>query len=128
MGWCAEFGVEIAACNHPMVAGADACTCAVCGERCEGRFEGCSEVWAKGPVQVELVRRARPRTAGGGSRPGAPAVPSLDDRAATELGATLNRLEARLDVLEMNVARLLTVLVDRDGSSNGATTRAGADG
>jgi hypothetical protein len=128
MGWCAEFGVEIAVCNHPMVAGAEACACAVCGARCEGRFEGCSEVWAKGPVQVELVRRAPPRTASGGSRREAPAVPSVDDRATAEVGATLKRLEARLNLLEMNVARLLNVLVDRDGSSNGATTRASADG
>lgn len=51
MGWCHEFGMEIeVGCGHPMVAGSTACSCAQCGTRCNGRFEGgCEAVWSRAP-------------------------------------------------------------------------------
>lgn len=42
MGWCQEFGVQIRdGCDHLMVGGVDACTCAECGVGCLGKFAGC---------------------------------------------------------------------------------------
>src|SRR5438270_13024947 len=61
MGWCHEFGPDISeGCEHPMTAGESHCFCAVCGVTCDGRFAGCSDVWARGPKDVALIR---PRTA-----------------------------------------------------------------
>src|SRR3954452_2770039 len=51
MGWCHEFGCQITSgCNHPMKAGASACTCSVCETTCGGRFAGCPEVFARAVV------------------------------------------------------------------------------
>ncbi|HEX2042396.1 MAG TPA: bacterial transcriptional activator domain-containing protein [Acidimicrobiales bacterium] len=38
-----------------MTAGAEACTCSVCGVVCTGRFGGCADVWARGPQPVHIV-------------------------------------------------------------------------
>jgi len=55
MGWCHEFGPQIAeTCDHPMVAGATSCSCTICGTVCTGRFAGCNAVWARGPKQVAV--------------------------------------------------------------------------
>jgi len=124
VGWCSEFGVEITACDHPMIARADACACEVCGARCEGRFDGCPAVWAKGPVQVELVRRQRGKVTSNGSRPGDATRLSSND-GITEVRESLQRLEARLNMLEMNVTRLLDPLVAHEVSSNGSPGRTG---
>ncbi len=52
MGWCAEFGASIdAGCGHAMVAGLQSCSCPDCGAQCSGRFAGCADVWAAGPVR-----------------------------------------------------------------------------
>jgi hypothetical protein len=115
VGWCSEFGVEIASCDHPMVAGSDACHCEVCGTRCEGRFDGCPNVWARGPVQVDLVRRAKVATSNG-SRPersyeDSPSAEPEPARARSarhengidEVRKSLRRLEARVNTLEMSV-------------------------
>lgn len=55
MGTCHEFGPSIQeGCNHPMQATrSDACTCAVCGVVCHGRFAGCATVWARGPQEIQ---------------------------------------------------------------------------
>ena len=51
MGWCADFGTWIdKGCGHPMTAASTSCTCDNCGARCPGKFSGCREVWAAGPV------------------------------------------------------------------------------
>ncbi len=67
MGLCHEFGSQIrAGCDHPMRAGASACSCAECGVVCRGLFDGCPDVWARGPRPVAIsVTRA-------GSANGAP--------------------------------------------------------
>ena len=60
MGLCHDFGSQIAeGCSHPMRAGLESCTCDVCGVVCEGRFEGCAEVWTRGPHPI-LLRAAPP--------------------------------------------------------------------
>lgn len=59
MGWCHEFGSQIAeGCDHPMTAGSSSCHCEQCGIVCEGKFAGCASVWAAGPREVTLVRPA----------------------------------------------------------------------
>ena len=60
MGWCHEFGCQITSgCNHPMKAGASACTCRMCDTVCTGRFSGCTEVWSRS-VAVRAPAQARP--------------------------------------------------------------------
>ena len=55
MGLCHEFGSQIrTGCNHPMRAGASACSCAECGVVCRGLFDGCPDVWARGPRPVSI--------------------------------------------------------------------------
>ncbi|MDQ3306194.1 MAG: hypothetical protein M3535_09495, partial [Actinomycetota bacterium] len=55
MGWCHEFGPQITAnCDHPMVAGPDACHCQQCGTDCKGKFAGCVDVWARGPRSITV--------------------------------------------------------------------------
>ena len=56
MGWCHEFGPQIAeTCEHPMTAHADRCECTVCGTVCKGRVAGCGAVWARGPIEVAIT-------------------------------------------------------------------------
>ena len=56
MGRCHEFGSQIRdGCGHPMRAGERACACPECGVVCEGQFDGCPEVWARGPRPVALT-------------------------------------------------------------------------
>lgn len=43
-----------------MTASGRSCACAHCGARCSGRFAGCGEVWARGPLP-EFTRPAPPR-------------------------------------------------------------------
>jgi hypothetical protein len=53
MGWCHEFGTQVhLGCDHPMVAGANACHCDECGFVCTGKFAGCPDVWARAPNPV----------------------------------------------------------------------------
>jgi hypothetical protein len=55
MGRCHEFGSQIReGCGHPMRAGERACACPECGVVCEGQFDGCPDVWARGPRPVSL--------------------------------------------------------------------------
>ncbi len=55
MGLCHEFGSQIrSGCDHPMRAGASACSCAECGVVCRGLFDGCPDVWARGPRPVAI--------------------------------------------------------------------------
>jgi hypothetical protein len=55
VGLCTEFGPRIQpGCDHPMVAEGNACACPSCGAVCTGRFNGCAQVWARGPVQLAL--------------------------------------------------------------------------
>src|SRR5215218_6998191 len=62
MGWCHEFGCQITSgCNHPMKAGAAACTCTVCDTVCTGKFSGCPEVFARA-VPVAGPAPAPPRS------------------------------------------------------------------
>jgi hypothetical protein len=112
VGWCSEFGVEIASCDHPMVAGADACHCDVCGARCEGRFNGCPDVWARGPVQVDFVRYASSSTKGNGASAAEAHVEQRDEPG--EVLDSLRRLEKRLDALEITVLDGQTAVAQRE--------------
>src|SRR5688500_12921572 len=56
MGRCHEFGSQIReGCGHPMRAGERACACPECGVICQGQFDGCPGVWARGPRPVALT-------------------------------------------------------------------------
>ena len=56
MGRCHEFGSQIRdGCGHPMRAGEQACACPECGVVCEGQFDGCPDVWARGPRPLALT-------------------------------------------------------------------------
>ncbi len=117
MGWCSEFGVQIAECDHPMVAGADACHCDVCGTLCEGRFDGCPDVWARGPIHVNFVRQPASRAERYGARSNGssaetsrpadaesePASPQYSANGMGEVLQSLSRLEDRLNTLESSV-------------------------
>ena len=106
MGLCHEFGAQIRAdCEHPMRAGASACSCAECGVVCRGLFDGCPAVWERGPRPVTIsatraaattgsptatatgsraeARSARPVTAPAAIGP-APADRAGDERSADE--------------------------------------------
>ncbi|MGH9265104.1 MAG: hypothetical protein ACRD1D_10480 [Acidimicrobiales bacterium] len=75
MGRCHEFGSQIReGCGHPMVAGERACACPECGVVCQGQFDGCPEVWARGPRPVALtlapaINAPRVRALAAGARP-----------------------------------------------------------
>jgi hypothetical protein len=59
MGRCHEFGSQIReGCGHPMRAGERACACPECGVVCQGLFDGCPDVWARGPRPVALINVA----------------------------------------------------------------------
>ncbi|MGI8983567.1 MAG: BTAD domain-containing putative transcriptional regulator [Acidimicrobiales bacterium] len=61
MGWCHEFGCQITSgCNHPMKAGASACSCTICDTVCTGKFSGCPEVFARA-VPVAAPSRPAPQ-------------------------------------------------------------------
>ena len=71
MGLCHEFGSQInAGCDHPMRAGASACSCPDCGVVCQGLFDGCADVWARGPRPVSISASR----AVSGAAPSAPPV------------------------------------------------------
>lgn len=56
MGRCHEFGSQIReGCGHPMRAGERACACPECGVVCQGLFDGCPDVWARGPRPVAIT-------------------------------------------------------------------------
>ncbi len=68
MGLCHEFGSQIrSGCDHPMRAGASACSCAECGVVCRGLFDGCPDVWARGPRPVAISATRAGSSAGGGA-------------------------------------------------------------
>jgi DNA-binding SARP family transcriptional activator len=50
-----------------MQAGETACTCAVCEVVCNGRFESCADVWARGPVTL-IEAPVRPPSRGAARR------------------------------------------------------------
>src|SRR3954467_15710016 len=78
MGWCHEFGCQITSgCNHPMKAGAAACTCSVCDTVCEGKFSGCPEVFARAVVVSAPVAASQPAP-----MPPRPAAPAPQPAAA----------------------------------------------
>lgn len=83
MGLCHEFGTQIRdGCDHPMRANADNCSCPDCGTVCDGLFEGCPDVWARGPQPVSIAA-ARASSGGGASRPAAPPRNGVGGRPST---------------------------------------------
>ena len=73
MGWCQDFSVEIAAgCTHPMRPGISYCSCDECGVVCQGKFDGCPEVWLQLSAPRQDAGRSRhpalPRRPTGGER------------------------------------------------------------
>jgi hypothetical protein len=76
MGRCHEFGSQIReGCGHPMRAGERACACPECGVVCQGLFDGCPAVWARGPRPVTLTSVAA--LGGGGAGNGGGSVRAL---------------------------------------------------
>jgi hypothetical protein len=74
-GLCHEFGSQInSGCDHPMRAGASACSCPECGVVCQGLFDGCADVWARGPRPVTIAATR----AVSGAGPATPAAASSD--------------------------------------------------
>jgi hypothetical protein len=76
VGICLEFGPHISeGCDEAMRAADQRCACPGCGVVCRGKFQGCPEVWNRGPQAVSLVSKAVTdrSVAGGrsGSGPGA---------------------------------------------------------
>ena len=82
MGRCHEFGSQIReGCGHPMRAGERACACPECGVVCEGQFDGCPDVWARGPRPLTLtvspaIDAPRVRALAPGPDPAPPTTPS----------------------------------------------------
>ena len=77
MGLCHEFGSQIrSGCDHPMRAGASACSCAECGVVCRGLFDGCPDVWARGPRPVAISATRAGGHVGAGAGPAAAAASS----------------------------------------------------
>lgn len=63
MGWCHEFGPQIAeGCDHPMAVAGQACQCPTCAARCTGRFKGCQAVWSRAATGPAFVARRREPT------------------------------------------------------------------
>ena len=59
VGICLEFGPRITeGCDEVMRAADQRCVCPGCGAVCRGRFQGCAEVWKRGPQAVNLVSKA----------------------------------------------------------------------
>ncbi|HVE94870.1 MAG TPA: hypothetical protein VNB24_08130 [Acidimicrobiales bacterium] len=130
MGLCNAFGPQIReGCDHPMVAGADACYCAECGVVCKSKFEGCRDVWlgAK-PVPKNFVERPAaapakanrtgnngtpapldaPKSESSSSSPQAPgqAAADLAVEAVRGLESSLGSLRADFEQLAETVSRL----------------------
>lgn len=56
MGLCHEFGTQIRdGCDHPMHANPHSCSCPECDSVCKGLFEGCPDVWERGPQAVTIA-------------------------------------------------------------------------
>ncbi len=93
MGLCHEFGSQInAGCDHPMRAGASACSCPECGVVCQGLFDGCADVWARGPRPVTIAATRAVSGAGPAARLAAkPADPPEDKGRPAQLAAAAPR-------------------------------------
>src|SRR5215218_8703173 len=95
MGRCHEFGSQIReGCGHPMRAGERACACPECGVVCQGQFDGCPDVWARGPRPITFTLgaaiaapRVRALTAGPPGTRNTPPPPSPAPNRGTN-GAT----------------------------------------
>ena len=85
MGRCHEFGSQIReGCGHPMRAGERACACPECGVVCQGLFDGCPDVWARGPRPIHLTNVAALGGNGTGSVRALNAGPELARRSASQ--------------------------------------------
>jgi hypothetical protein len=109
MGLCVEFGPRIQqGCDHPMVAGHECCSCAKCHAVCTGKFSGCREVWARGPIQLDLSpRNSSENEAGAGetARPSAKGFLRSDPAAvASVLSGDTSVLFPELQVLAQQLS------------------------
>jgi hypothetical protein len=77
-----------------MIASEQSCTCHECGVVCRGRFRGCADVWAKGPVDPGIVEMSRHY----GDQGAGHAVRSLEDRADL-FAEVVQVVEARVTAL-----------------------------
>ena len=119
MGWCGEFGKWIdSGCGHPMVAGSASCTCAECGAKCPGRYNGCKDVWAAGPVKRgSFAGTTTPVSSPPQAIPGAGVPVPLGN------GAGSPGLESRLRHLDTAVAQVSDdILALRKASGRPAAT------
>ena len=123
MGLCHEFGSQIrSGCDHPMRAGASACSCAECGVVCRGLFDGCPDVWARGPRPVAISATR----AGGPSTAPAPAPAAASSGGATVTSLPTARTENDRSVRGGAAVAAIGPAVVRGDGGNGAGQRAGA--
>jgi len=103
MGRCHEFGSQIReGCAHPMRAGRDSCSCPECGVVCEGQFDGCPDVWARGPRLVRApdpepesaTAPSDPKPARSGADAGPTAEPGVEQVITLGRPRRLNRASA----------------------------------
>ncbi|MDP9388651.1 MAG: hypothetical protein M3Q48_12250, partial [Actinomycetota bacterium] len=124
MGWCHEFGAQVReGCDHPMQAGVGACSCAVCGTACNGRFAGCDLVWARGPRPVVRVRPAGAPSGNGREATATPAPPPTDGPGHPGHPDDLARLLAAVDDLRHDVAALAATFASRSEALDQSSTR-----
>lgn len=113
MGWCHEFGAEIAeGCSHAMVAGSNGCACADCGAVCVGRFAGCARVWARSAPTVASQPPARPQASGAWAAAAARPAGFRHRRAAPVNPPPAGDEETDVETLKEQV-RQLTLLTER---------------
>ncbi|MEA2900140.1 MAG: hypothetical protein QOH36_27 [Actinomycetota bacterium] len=125
MGLCHEFGSQIrSGCDHPMRAGASACSCAECGVVCRGLFDGCPDVWARGPRPVAI---SATRVAGPSPVPTpAPAAAAASSGGATVTSLPTARTESAHGVRGGAAVAAIGPAAVRADAGNGAGQRAGA--
>ncbi|HEX6311152.1 MAG TPA: hypothetical protein VF152_05965 [Acidimicrobiia bacterium] len=113
MGWCHEFGEDIRpGCDHLMSPAGESCHCASCATTCTGRFQGCTQVWARGPVDPDpapdvhdpwLRAVLAQGTPDDPPRPAGPDMDAAGHRAPERdpaLGTAVGRLRHELHLLE----------------------------
>jgi hypothetical protein len=107
MGRCHDFGVQVGqGCGHPMQARENACVCPQCEAVCEGQFNGCPDVWARGPRPVQLAMPTVKNDHVNGDRREVPLAPTsgvelvLERQPADETSESRIQAEARSHLLQ----------------------------
>jgi hypothetical protein len=120
MGLCHEFGSQIrSGCDHPMRAGASACSCAECGVVCRGLFDGCPDVWARGPRPV-AISATRASAAPPATAPGAAAGGANANAGATVTSLPSGRVDGPRGVRTVSPVAAIGPAAAKGDGGNGA--------